>query len=161
MTQNEIVQLQQEIHQEIQGDVGPIASGIFGSSNKGMPDMRPVSNQQLDDLYRQKYQAGDREWLVGEAHRDPQQFLDVSQRIGVQMPPAQPDGSPVPAVPPNAFAKQAMQTAQQTPPTQTPMGPALPAVMPPPPLVAPPAAPPPALTPGVIPPQPGAPPGLG
>ena len=84
--QNEILQLQSEITNEIHRDAGSIAQGVFGE-NKNHPDMAQVSNQQLDDIYRQKYLSNDRQWLQAEAKRDPQQFLDVAKRIGVQAPP--------------------------------------------------------------------------
>src|SRR4249920_959541 len=92
--QNEIVVLQQEITQEIHSDASSIATGVFGE-NKNHPDMAQVSNQQLDDLYRAKYQANDRSWLQAEAKRDPQQFLDVAKRIGVEPPNTAPGAPPV------------------------------------------------------------------
>jgi hypothetical protein len=93
--QNEIMQLQSEITNEIHRDAGAIATGVFGD-NKNHPDMAQVSNQQIDDLYRSKYQANDRTWLQQEARRDPQQFLDVAKRIGVQPPSTAPGVAPPP-----------------------------------------------------------------
>jgi len=135
--QNEILKLQSEITQEVTGDARAIAQGVFGD-NANHPDMRSVPNQQLDDLYRQKYQANDRQWLQSEARRDPQQFLDVAKRIGVSMPAP---GAP-PPVDLNAFGQAVMANAAQGP------VPAAPVSMPPAPVppalpVAPPSAPPP------------------
>jgi hypothetical protein len=142
--QSEFLKLQQEITNEVQRDAPAIATGVFGD-NKNHPDMAQVSNPQLDDLYRQKYQTNDRQWLQSEARRDPQQFLDVAKRIGVSMP--QP-GEPSTVVDPNAFGKAVMANA--APPAMPAPPPALPA----PPLVMP-AAPPVAIAP---PPGPAAPP---
>jgi hypothetical protein len=142
--QNEILKLQSEITQEVTGDAKAIATGVFGD-NANHPDMRSVPNQQLDDLYRSKYQANDRQWLQSEARRDPQQFLDVAKRIGVSMPPP---GAP-PPVDPNAFAQAVMANAAPVPAAAP--APAAPVSMPPAPVppalpVAPPSAPPPPLT---------------
>jgi len=123
---NEITRLQGEITSEIARDAPNIAQGVFGD-NKNHPDMAQVSNQHLDDLYRAKYQANDRQWLQAEARRDPQQFLDVAKRIGVQQPPPQP-----PVVQP--------QVPSQAMPAPVPP----PAALPPPPVAPPVALPPPA-----------------
>ena len=120
--QNELLQLQNDITSEVQRDAPAIAQGVFGD-NKNHPDMANVSNQQYDDLVRQKYMLNDRQWLQAEAQRDPQQFLDVAQRIGVTLP--QP-GQPSTAVDPNAFAQQ----AQQNPTLPHTAGPVLPPALP-------------------------------
>jgi hypothetical protein len=148
--QSEFLKLQQEITNEVQRDAPAIAQGVFGD-NKNHPDMAQVSNTQLDDLYRQKYQAQDRSWLQAEARRDPQQFLDVAKRIGVSMPAP---GEPPPvAVDHAAIAQAVMQSA--APPAAPVMPPAMPAALPPPsPPVMPPA--PPAMI--APPPGPAAPP---
>jgi hypothetical protein len=119
--QNEILQLKNEIASEISRDAPNIAQGVFGD-NANHPDMSQVSNQQLDDLYRQKYIANDRTWLQAEARRDPVQFEKVTDRLGVVTPPP---GSPAPPDP-NAFANAAMASASAGPPA------ALPAASPPP-----------------------------
>jgi hypothetical protein len=144
--QSEFLKLQQEITNEVQRDAPAIAQGVFGD-NKNHPDMAQVSNQNLDDLYRQKYQTNDRAWLQSEARRDPQQFLDVAKRIGVSMP--QP-GEPSTVVDPNAFGKAVMANA---PPAMPVAPPAMPAALPAPPPVMP--APPAMIAP---PPGPVAPP---
>jgi hypothetical protein len=127
---NEVVRLQSEITNEVARDAPEIALGIFGN-NKSHPDMTQVSNQQLDDVYRQKYIAQDREWLQAEAKRDPQQFLDVSKRIGVSMPqPGEP--APVTAPPP------APAPLTAAPPAPAPPMP-VPAAVPPPASMVPPA----------------------
>jgi hypothetical protein len=146
--QSEFLKLQQEITNEVQRDAPAIATGVFGD-NKNHPDMAQVSNQKLDDLYRQKYQTNDRAWLQSEARRDPQQFLDVAKRIGVSMP--QP-GEPSTVVDPNAFGKAVMTNAAA--PAMPVSPPAMPAALPAPPPVMP-VAPPVAIAP---PPGPVAPP---
>jgi hypothetical protein len=133
--QNEILKLQGEITQEVTGDAKAIAQGVFGD-NANHPDMAQVSNQHLDDLYRQKYMANDRTWLQQEARRDPQQFLDVAKRIGVSMPAP---GAP-PPVDPNAFAQAVMANATSAPAAAPP-----PAAAPVAPVSMPPAPAPPAL----------------
>ena len=135
---NEFTVLQQEITNEIGRDAPEIAKGVFGD-NANHPDMASVSNTQLDDLYRQKFQAQDRQWLQGEARRDPQQFLDVSKRIGVTMP--DPNAPPTPSITSPAV-QQMLATALQP---QAAPAPAAPAGLP----AAAPALPPPPLSPAM------------
>ena len=132
--QNEIVALQQEITNEIHRDASSIATGVFGE-NKNHPDMAQVSNAQIDDLYRSKYQANDRQWLQAEAKRDPQQFLDVAKRIGVQAPSSAP-GTP-PVQPANAFEKAMTANAGAAPPPEQAALPPAPVAPPPAPLPMP------------------------
>lgn len=147
--QNEIVRLQGEITSEISRDAPAIAQGIFGD-NKNHPDMAQVSNQQLDDLYRSKYQSNDRQWLQAEARRDPQQFLDVAKRIGVQPPSTAPGVNPPQA--PGADLNNILRNAQAAPaPVPGPLAapgsppvPGIPQALPAPPPVALAAPPPPA-----------------
>ena len=100
--QNEVVRLQSEITNEIARDAPEIATSIFGD-NADHPDMAQVSNQQLDQVYRQKFLSGspdDRQWLQGEARRDPAQFLKIAERINVKLPePTPPPELPPPAPP--------------------------------------------------------------
>jgi hypothetical protein len=107
--------------------------------------MAQVSNAQIDDLYRAKYQANDRQWLQAEAKRDPQQFLDVAKRIGVQ-PPSSAPGAP-PVQPANAFEKAMTANAGAVPP---------PLALPPAPVAPPPMVP--APLPMPLPPAAGPPP---
>ena len=137
--QNELVQLQQDITSEVNRDAPAIAQGIFGD-NKNHPDMTSVPNQQLDQLYIQKYQQGDRQWLQTEARRDPNQFMDIAKRIGVTMP--DPNAPPTPSgqVDPNAMAKM-LASATAGPAAPAPAGPvglpgSAPAALPPPALPA-------------------------
>jgi hypothetical protein len=119
---NEVVRLQSEIANEVARDAPEIAQGIFGD-NASHPDMAQVSNQQLDQVYRQKFLSGspdDRQWLQTEARRDPAQFLDVAKRIGVAMPPPQP---PAPPPPPPMPAPMPMIPPMATSPVPTPMVP--------------------------------------
>src|SRR5580765_6534089 len=105
--EHELVQLQEELAAEIGRDAPHIATMVFGET-KNHPDVASVSNQQLDEVYRQKFQSEDRAWLQAEARRDPEQFLNVSKRIGAQIPPPQPPAPappvPLPAPPPVAQA---------------------------------------------------------
>ena len=148
--QNEVTQLQSQIAAEIKGDVPAIAQGIFGD-NKNHPDMAQVPNDQLDQIYVQHYQQGDRQWLQSEAQRDPQQFLDVAKRIGVTLPnPTVPGATPsMPQqgnVDPTAMAKMLSSALQPQAPPAAAASAGLPAAVPA-------SAPPPAL--------PAAPPALG
>jgi hypothetical protein len=145
---NEIVRLQSEIPAEVNGDAPEIARGIFGD-NADHPDMAQVSNQALDNVYRQKFMSGDpkdRQWLQAEAKRDPQQFLKVADRLNVKLPPPMPPPEPVPAPMP------APPPMAMLPPPAAPMPPPQPMPMAPPAAIAPqpmPLAPGPA--PGVAP----------
>jgi len=147
---NELVRLQSEITNEISRDAPHIATMVFGDA-KDHPDIAGVSNQQLDDVYRQKFEAQDRTWLQAEARRDPEQFLKVADRIGAKVPPPQPPPPPMPAP---------VAAAPLVPPVAPPAAPQLPppGLAPAPPPVAPapvtvPPAGPPVLTPGPVPPQ--------
>jgi len=143
--QNEVLQLKNDIASEISRDAPNIAQGVFGD-NANHPDMSQVSNQQLDDLYRQKFEANDRTWLQAEARRDPVQFEKVTDRLGVTTPPP---GSPAPPDP-NAFANAAMASASAGPPPGLAAAPPPPvAAMPTPPALS--AAPAPVLAPPPVP----------
>lgn len=144
--QHEIVSLTNDITSEISRDAPEIARGVFGDA-QDHPDMSGVPNSQVDALYRQKYLSGtpdDRQWLQGEAQRDPEQFLKVAERIGVTLPSAQPAPPPTPTAspppPPAPVLPQASVPAPPIPPTApVPM-------VPPAPIAATPLAPtPPAI----------------
>lgn len=97
--QSEILQLQQEVFNEVQGDTKHLSQAVFGGVDD-QPDLGRVSNQRLDDIYRQAYQHNDRPFLQREARRDPEQFLKVAERIGARIPPPQPaQPTPMPAMP--------------------------------------------------------------
>jgi hypothetical protein len=143
----ELQQLQYEVGREISRDAPAIARGVFGD-NALHPDMASISNEELDDLYRQKYLSNDRQWLQAEARRDPEQFLAVAKRIGVQVPPTtRIDGEPEPPPKPDALAK-ALQQNVGAPPVA-------PAVVPPPVMPTAAAVPPTAPPVVVQPPLPG------
>ena len=149
----EIQQFQYEIANEIKRDAKPIADGVFGN-NALHPDMASVSNQELDQMYRQAYLNNDRKFLMQEAQRDPQQFIDVTDRIGVQDPPTDMQGNPIQPqadqeVVADQLQQQALQNAAQSAPVPTP--PAVGAV-PPVAAVAAPAALPPPMPPAAPPP---------
>lgn len=156
----ELQQLQYEITNEIRRDAPEIAQGVFGD-NAMHPDMATISNDELDDLFRQKYLTNDRQWLQGEARRDPDQFLTVAKRIGVQLPPIGLDGQPMAGTAP--LEKTLPQNAAVPPPAAPPaamagmggpMGPS-PAVAPPMPAALPAAQPPGPIQPPIQPPLPG------
>jgi hypothetical protein len=152
----EIQQMQYEIANEIKRDAEPIAQGVFGN-NARHPDMATVSNPELDQIFRDAYARNDRQWLMQEAQRDPQQFLDVTDRLGIPDPPTDMHGQPT-GVDPNALEK-ALQNAAQAGPSPPPgvagMSAPPPASAAPMPAALPPPAPP---LPSQI-PQPGAAPG--
>jgi hypothetical protein len=138
---HELVQLQQEITDEVHKDAEHLSKAVFGSPNS-QPDLSRVSTEILDARYRQAYTNNDRAWLLSEARRDPLQFVEVSNRLGVVIPPPAP-ATPPPFAPPVPVAAPAPPTAAAPPP-----GMALPPpIAPQPPPVAPaPLAPPPAPT---------------
>jgi hypothetical protein len=127
----EVQQLQYEVGREIVRDAPEIAKQVFGD-NSMHPDMATISNAELDALFRQKYLTNDRTWLQAEARRDPEQFLAVAQRIGVQLPPSERvDGELPPPPAPNALGKALVQNVAPPPPV-APVAPPIvtPAVVP-------------------------------
>lgn len=122
--QSEILQLQQEIFDEVQGDTTHLARAVFGDVDD-QPDLGRVSSARLDDIYRHAFERNDRQFLQREARRDPEQFLNVSERIGARVP------TPQPAPP---------QMLQPMPP-QLPVPPQLPLMAPPPQQLPPPISP--------------------
>ena len=158
--QGEIQQMQYEVANEIRRDAAPIAKGVFGN-NARHPDMATLSNAELDNMYRQAYLKGDRTFLMQEAQRDPQQFLEVTDRLGVPDPPTDMQGNPIPsAQSANALAdklhQQALQNAAQATPPPTPgaVGAGPPVAAPPAPAALPPPASPQMPLPGMAPPTP-------
>lgn len=93
---NEVQQLQQEITHEVNTDAEHLASAVFGKPGN-MPDLQRMDNATLDARYRTAYQTQDRKFLIAEAQRDPNQFVTVARRIGVQLPAEQPAPAPTPA----------------------------------------------------------------
>lgn len=81
--QHELLDIREQIGHEIDGDAPLLAKELFGDK---MPDMDKTSDAEALDMLRQKYMANDREWLVGEARRDPNQFLRLSKQLGVTVP---------------------------------------------------------------------------
>jgi len=138
----EVQRLQEEITREVNTDAQHLATAVFGKPGN-MPDMQRLDDDVIDARYKAAYQSGDRKWLVGEAQRDPEQFVKVARRIGVMLPEEVPPGPP--ALPQPA--------AMPVPPAPT-----QPMMMPPP---APFASSLPPVAPGVPPGMPGpvAPPG--
>jgi len=129
----EIQQFQYELANEIKRDAPPIARGVFGD-NRTHPDMATLSNAELDQMYLQAYLRNDRTFLMQEAQRDPTQFLEVTDRIGVEDPPVNAQGDPIPSQAQQegvaqAFQQQAVQNAAQVvpPPPLPPPGAAAPA----------------------------------
>jgi hypothetical protein len=149
---SELEQFQYEIANEIRRDAKPIADGVFGN-NARHPDMASISNDEMDQMYRDAYVRNDRKFLTQEAQRDPQQFLAVTDRIGVGDPPVDPTGKPIPPQAQqdalaNTLQQQAFQNAAQAQPI--PSQPSAPAALPPPAMPAPLAPSPPAVQPGII-----------
>lgn len=79
-------QLRDAVTREVTNDAYAISGQIFKGQE---PDVSRVSNDQLDQRYRQAFMSNDRTYLMAEAARDPVQFLASMQRLGVQMPPGQ------------------------------------------------------------------------
>ena len=122
--EHELLKLQSEVTNEIGRDAPAIARMVFGD-NADHPDMAQLPNDRLDQVYRDAYASGNREWLQNEARRDPEQFLKVVGRIGVRMPTVAP-GMPTPPAP-GAFAKT---VTQQPPPALAPPAPMAPSMPP-------------------------------
>ena len=121
-------------------------AGHPSATTRTIPTWRRSAISKLDDLYRQKVlpvHPGDRQWLQAEARRDPNQFMDVAKRIGVQMPDPNAPPPPSPQATQQAMA-QMLSSALQPQAAPAPAAPAgLPAAapaLPPPPAL--PAAPP-------------------
>ena len=130
---SEVLRLQQEITREVNNDAQHIANSVFGKVGN-MPDMARVPDSTLDSRYRMAYLNNDRPYLVSEAQRDPEQFIEVSRRLGVKLPGEVDQAQPVqPAMP----SQPAMPPPQPSP--LTPM--AMPAPVSPPVLSLPPAGP--------------------
>ena len=109
--QSEILQLQQEVFDEVQGDTEHLANAVFGGVDD-QPDVGRVSNDRLDQVYRQAFERNDRVFLQREARRDPEQFLKVTERIGVRIPPPQPQPmSVMPTMPALGAGPSAMMPA--------------------------------------------------
>jgi len=158
--------LRNSLTREVTNDAYAISSQIFKGQE---PDVARVSNDQVDERYRQAFLKGDRGYLQQEAVRDPVQFLASMDRLGVTMPPGQEITSdpklpaaakanvPLPK-PPESATQATYQQFAQVPslplpqPAPAPVPASLPpaaAPGPPPGLAAPPVAMPP--PPGVIP----------
>jgi hypothetical protein len=126
---NEVSQLQQEITREVNTDAEHLARSVFGKPG-AQPDMARVDDQTIDARFRQAYQTQDRKWLVGEAQRDPEQFVKIARRIGVMLPEesaptTQPEALPaaLPAPPPSPMMAAPLPPA---PPVVSPAPLALP-----------------------------------
>jgi len=146
---DEFDQLQTSIIDEIKGDAQAIASGVFGSQGHQL-GQTAVSTAYLEQVYRQAYQQGNREFLSQEALRDPLQFEKVTDRLGVVIPttppsPPSPPTSLAPAAAPSPPAASAVPTPIQPPPVAgLPAPPMAPGGVPP---LAPPVPPPGPLAP--------------
>jgi hypothetical protein len=134
--QTDAQMLRDSMTREVSNDAYAIAGQIFKGQES---DVSRVNNDQVDQRYRQAFQQNDRQYLMGEAARDPTQFMASMQRLGVTMPPGeelQPDPKLPQAAKPNVPVPKPPESAvQQLYPTPT-------AVPPPAPAVPPPTAPP-------------------
>jgi hypothetical protein len=78
--------LRDSLTREVTNDAYAIAGQIFKGPHS---DVSRVSNEQLDERYRQAFMREDRGYLMAEASRDPAQFLAAMERLGVSMPPGE------------------------------------------------------------------------
>lgn len=92
-SKNEIVVLQKQITDEVQGDAKVIGAQLFADDS---PDLQRMTEEQLQAHYRQKFLDQDRQWLQGEARRDPRQFIKIARQIGVVLPDEMPNKQPMP-----------------------------------------------------------------
>lgn len=163
---SDATELRNSLTREVSNDAYAISSQIFRGQEG---DVARVSNDQVDERYRQAFASNDRSYLMQEAARDPNQFLASMQRLGVTMPAGeelQPEPKlpaaakanvPVPK-PPAAASRPSYDQPDQVP-APTPLS-SVPPVQPPPPAAPMPTpAPPPALplapSPAAVPPPPG------
>jgi hypothetical protein len=128
---SEISRLQEEISREIAVDAPEIAQMVFGGP-RDQPDVVTVRNERLDQMYREAYQRDDRTFLQQEARRDPEQFLKVAERIGVQKPPPMP--MPLPGFKPSSVPQMAPVAPLAPVPLPAPVAPVAPVA----PIVSPP-----------------------
>jgi hypothetical protein len=118
--------IRNSLTREVTNDASVISSQIFRGPAL---DTSHVTNQQLDDHYRQAFQANDRQFLMDEATRDPVQFMASMDRLGVTMPPDKPlpPNQPLPPgarpnvslpKPSESALQQQFSTPQEVPPPQ-------------------------------------------
>ena len=122
---NEVTKLRDEITHEVNTDAEHIAYSVFGKQGS-MPDMRRASDEELAARYRAAYTSNDRQWLVGEAHRDPEQFVKVARSIGVMLPEefGQPQAVPTPEPgPPPLPTAPVAPPPPEVPPVAAPVAP--------------------------------------
>jgi|SRR5262245_8240277 len=130
-----------QLTREVTNDAVVIAGQVF---RRPEPDVTRVSNDQIDERYRRAFMENDRQYLIGEAQRDPQQFLAATGRLGVVMPPDKPleqpvsppkpaqTRAPLPAPPPSTLPPTTPITepVPTAPPTQLPVQPPAPVALP-------------------------------
>lgn len=81
--QHELESLRDEISAEIDGDAEVLSKELFG--DVATPDQERVSDPEALAYIHSLYLSGDRQTLLDEARRDPEQFLDISGKLGVIM----------------------------------------------------------------------------
>jgi hypothetical protein len=82
-----------QLTREVSNDAAVIAGQVFRQPE---PDVARVSNAQIDARYARAFEENDRAYLIAEAQRDPKQFLEATQRLGVVLPPDKPVEQPAP-----------------------------------------------------------------
>ncbi len=130
-----------QLTREVTNDAAVIASQVF---RRPEPDVARVTNDQIDARYRRAFAENDRQYLISEAQRDPQQFFAATQRLGIVLYPNQPLDQPVqpprtaqtraplPAPPPNVLPQTAPLPLPAQPPTQPSVPPVPEGAIPPP-----------------------------
>jgi hypothetical protein len=131
---SEVMKLQSEITDEVNGDAQHLATAVFGKPGN-MPDMQRVSDEELQARYRAAYTNNDRQYLTQEAQRDPEQFITVARKIGVMLP-----------------EEIGQDLATALPPPVAPSMPSAAPPLPPPPVAAPAPVAPPGPMPATVPP---------
>jgi hypothetical protein len=79
--------LQVELAREVTKDAAVLAEQIFSMPE---PDVKRVTDEDIELRYRQAFLQNDRGYLMSEAQRDPTQFMKAVARLGVQMPGEKP-----------------------------------------------------------------------
>jgi hypothetical protein len=140
---SEVLRLQEEITREVNKDAEHLATSVFGARGS-QPDIKRVDDDMIETAYRKAYESGNRKWLVSEAQRDPEQFVNVSRKIGVTLPDEQAPPAMPPAAAPLPMAGPITPQLSQTQPLPTAAAPG-PTLPPPGPVVPPPSTMPPLL----------------
>lgn len=103
---DDITAVRDQITDEVTADAEQVARDVFRHDG---PDIKTMGSEDLENLYRSKWEAEDRAWLQKEARRDPRQFMRMAKKLGVSV-------QPQPNIPPGATPEGLLQMALSSPP---------------------------------------------